>query len=378
MLRYSPKQLNYYFLEHNRPGDGIFDFIDALNPIWMKEQYANAFGNTEQRNIAYHTRSGFKHIAPILEAYVDEDTETISEFDKNLIAETLMALFGQKWTNLFFAYFDNVTAFNQLNIEEVYNGTNSRDDKSTSTINKTESEDIKDTITNSRTEDINESIDNTKELDTTDTKTLNLTDTDTKNLSTTNTKELTDSKTVNLTDTDTKNLTKTETRNLTDTSRHDVNAFNASELQTQALDTDNHTGTDTNTETGTDTMTHTGTESVSHTGTDTIEETGTDTTTHTGTDTSVIDTDETNSTKRALDSTTSDTGNTVRDRDVSQTHAQTDTLESDGTTFYRKTITGHNSQDPWKLVNDYIETFKDSFLKKVFEDIDSILTIYIY
>lgn len=92
----SPRNLTINKIFPDFLTDGVITAIQ--NPPWSDS--VNQLG----LNIAYHSRSGDKFIAPILYNYVDKERLEISQVGKDAISVALNSLYSQKWSRLWSIY----------------------------------------------------------------------------------------------------------------------------------------------------------------------------------------------------------------------------------------------------------------------------------
>lgn len=82
-----------------KPNDGIFSYFDqSAVPFPVHDQY------TAEWNMMYHfNHSGLKTTSPLVDAYLG-DNAVLSTEDKRTIADSIVAMYRDKWTRIFDAF----------------------------------------------------------------------------------------------------------------------------------------------------------------------------------------------------------------------------------------------------------------------------------
>lgn len=354
--------------------NGLFTYLNEQNVPWSETVSADML------NLAYHGgHSGQKNISSLVRSI--KDSETLSDSEREILAVTLVSMFGTNWTKLWetlsFVY-DPIENYRMIETMEndtttvSYGKTETRTDNLSAlkTGTETETKNLTDAGTNTKSGTDTKNIDLDDEINRTKTGT----EIDTKDLTDT------DNKTKTGTETETKNLTDTRTPNLTTNTTESVWGFNSDSAVNANKTAQTASGTEQETHTGTDatqynlsesdTLRRTGTdemeydltenETVSHTGTEETEydTTETETINHTGTDTMQYNVTQANTGTQA---------NASGGEDVTEHGYELTRSGNIGVTTSQQMIESERALWVWNF-----------FYDTVFPDIDKMLTLSVY
>ena len=215
-------------------GNGIMSTLTLKHNVPWKSEYS---GQELALDIAYQGgHSGKKFIAPLLENFVSDTQETITQADLEKITAALWATYRRKWDKLWFLYMEEYDPLHNYDLtEEVEEGIESVGRK-TGSIHKLETQLFDKTDTTSRTGTIQS----------TGTETHDRTDTTEKTGTVQDAGSTTYGKISTQTDTGTQSNSETETRNLKDTkelgeiiTKSGNYNDNATDIRNAVVETDN-------------------------------------------------------------------------------------------------------------------------------------------
>lgn len=131
--------------------DGIMGELTKNFNVPWKSEYT---GTESQLDIAYHSRSGRKYIAPIVEYFVDENEIVLTQGEINKIAGAIYGTYKRKWEKLWELYMTQYRPLDNYDItEEVTEGieaTGTKDGKTTTSDTTT----YNNTLTTTTDEDV--------------------------------------------------------------------------------------------------------------------------------------------------------------------------------------------------------------------------------
>lgn len=391
-------------------GGGVFSKLSNIAMPW-------AVDKAPALDIAYHSRSGSKFVAPIAYNFLDEDGEMSTE-GYNKINGAIRALYLQKWYHLWDLYASNYNPLENYNVTEEHHEevSDSKEQSSTRTPNLTERKHGDDDTSTSVTESssiqhglkvtdsgsdsasfVNGHVirDSGSDVSSTDSE-LTVTDSGSDVTSMVNGHVITDSGTDTTTTTygkvttsegeptsssinkvmafdgqDFANVSQTDNSSVTD------NVETLSGSDTNALlhgKTETHSGTDQNTtqygkaqtSAGTDEVTTQYGKTETHSGTDQSSTTYGKVQTNSGTDTQAGT--KSDATERDIDITTTQTGTETNSGTESFSH------ESD----FSLTKVGNVYKSPAELMSDDRDFWQEEYFNIVFADIDNFMTLAIF
>lgn len=300
-------------------GDGVMATLTKNYTVPWRNDYD---GEELLLDISYQGgHSGTKYTAPLLDNFIDKNTEQVSNADLIKVTGAVWATYKRKWEKLWQLYMEEYDPLHNYDVhEEVTEGIQSTGTK-TGTVQVADNQTLNTSDATTRTGTVRD--DNTD--------TFNKTDTTTKNLTTTTDDATTYGKIDTKQDTGTVQSTETETRDMVDTT---VNRPGTSERKSDTM-TSTETRNLTKTDSGTVSTGNTGTQTTSNTGTRNVQDTkNLQTQTVTDNDTTGADNlfgfNSTNAVPSATDSGTSDTTETKTETGT-DTVVTTDNLQSQRT-----------------------------------------------
>lgn len=355
-------------------GNGIFSDLQKLDVPWKDKNMSLSL------DISYFgIHSGQKTISPFIENFITDDSEVISDLNRDIIAKCLFDVYGDQWKHLW------DTTQQEYNMLWNTDATIETDTSNTGSDNRTSSEN------------------NTG----TDTHTLSGTDT--------TTKDLTDTNTISGTDTDTTNISGSPTTTETGTIKNDNNEITYTHQKTiQMHPSDRNTSTTTNRAAGynendfandTQTTVKDETAILTHTYTDNTTENPYDDSNDkskawknsTDTDSTLSETRDlkTTQTLNETDEVTHNYGKTdtetIKGTDSSTSYGKTDTetvnlatssTETGGNTFTGKETVRRTGNIGITTNQQMIQAERDlwkwNFFSQIFEDVDRYLTLAVY
>lgn len=366
-------------------GGGIFTTLQQFDVPWKDESMS------KQLDIDYHgNHSGQKVVSPLVKSITQSE---LSDNDKLLLSETIMALYGvnwsKQWATLNFDYnpIENYSMTEQMSndittTQYEKNTTRTDDLTHTETGTETETPNLKDTQTKTGTDSVATSDSSTRTDDLTHAKTGS------DNLETTGS----DTRTDNLTTT--KTGTDTLTNNLTDTSSPEYTTSTNSGIYGFNSTSSVPVTTSSQTESGSGTVQHTGTEereyniSDKETGTQKYDKSGSSETTYntTDTDTGTQKTESSGSNETTYDTTIENTHTGIDTKNYNHSLEDTGTQKvSDSgtdthTRNYNLTRSGNiGVTTSQQMIESERQLWIWNFFHDVvFPDIDRVLTINIY
>ena len=211
-------------------GDGVMGTLTKNYTVPWKADYA---GEEMLLDISYQGgHSGTKWTAPLLDNFIDETTEKISNADLVKITGAVWATYKRKWEKLWMLYTEEYDPLHNYDMtEEETEGIQSTG-KKTGTVE----------VSGNQTLDTADTTTKTGTVQNNDTDTFNKTDTTTKNLTTTVNDETTYGKVDTKQNTGTVQDSKTDTYDRTDTTTKNLQTDVTDETTYGKIDTKQNTG----------------------------------------------------------------------------------------------------------------------------------------
>ena len=251
--------------------NGVFHDLNTLNVPWRNENIS------DELDMVYLSRSKGKILSPMVQLFYSFTNNRWLRGTRSKIAETLVALYGNKWDKLYnllsleyrpienYRMTETESISHNVESELTDTGTNTVTDTGTDTTVETGSITVTDTGTDTTVETGTDTVTDTGTVsnagtnsasnsvygfnsanavnsdattgNNSDTETRNLTRQETKNLNTQETRNLEKEETRSVTSQETKNLTSQETKNLTSQETKNLTSQETRNLQSAKIET---------------------------------------------------------------------------------------------------------------------------------------------